>query len=365
MIKHLYVHVPFCKSICYYCDFCHNVYNTDLVNKWLKALKNEIDNVCHDEYETIYIGGGTPNSLSYDELDLLLSYLKPFSHKAIEYTIELNPECFDDKQIELFKKYNINRFSIGVQSTNNTILKSINRKHTYNDIKYVVNTLKSNGFNNISCDLMYSLPNQSLDDIKKSIDDLINLNIPHISIYSLTIEENSVFGKNNVNHLDDDSEADMYEFIVKYLKENNYIQYEVSNFAKDGYMSKHNSAYWDYDDYLGISLGSSSKIGNHRYTTTRSFSKYFESYLNRDEDLLLNKKDLIIENIMMSLRTNKGLYIKNFNDKYNVDFFQLFNEALKKFKNELYIENGYIKVINLAILNYILTYFYIDLENKF
>ena len=365
MIKHLYVHVPFCKSICYYCDFCHNIYNEDLVNKWLDALQNEINNGCKDEYTTIYIGGGTPNSLSYEQLDSLLSMIEPFSNKCIEYTIELNPECFDIRQIELFKKYHINRFSIGLQTTSTSLLKSLNRKHNYNDVYNLVNILRDNGFYNISIDLMYSLPNQRMADLQRTLCSVVlELRAPHISIYSLTIEENSIFGKNGIKNLDVDTEADMYDYIVSFLKENGYIHYEVSNFAKKGYESKHNMGYWDYDDYLGISLSSTSKIGNKRYTNTRSFDKYFESYMNKDEDLNLSLKDLIIENIMMSLRTNKGLCINDFNAKYNIDFNLLFNSSLNKFKDELLYADGYIKVNNLAILNHILTYFYIDLDKN-
>ena len=363
MIKHLYVHVPFCKSICYYCDFCHNIYNVDIVDKWLLALKKEIDNECKDNYETIYIGGGTPNSLQYDELDKLLSLIEPYSHNCLEYTIELNPECFDIKQIELFKKYHINRFSIGLQTSDDNLLKSLNRKHSFDDIKNIINILKENGFNNISLDLMYSLPNQTMSVLNKTLNDVIKLDVPHISIYSLTIEENSVFGKNGINHLDEETEADMYEYIVKFLEEHDYIHYEVSNFSKDGYKSKHNLSYWNYEDYLGVSLSASSKIGNKRFTNTRSFNKYFDSYKTKDEDLILSKKDLIIENVMMSLRTNEGLSLDEFYDKYELDFKMLFKNSLEKFNNDIKCENGRVIVNNMAILNHILSYMYIDLDN--
>lgn len=365
MINHLYVHVPFCKSICYYCDFCHRIYDNQLVNKWLNALSKEIKDVCKDQFKTIYIGGGTPNSLSHEELDRLLSLINPYSSIVEEYTIEINPESFNEKQIELFKKYRINRFSIGLQSSNNNILKTINRKHTYEDVLNVVTSLKKNGFNNISIDLMYSLPNQTIDDLNKTLDDVISLDVPHISIYSLAIEESSVFGKNGITNLDEDTEADMYELIINKLVSNGYEHYEVSNFCKKGYESKHNIGYWDYDDYLGISLSSTSKIKDHRYTTTRNFDSYFDSYKNRDEDLNLTLKDMIIENVMMSLRTNKGLSLIDFKIKYNIDFIDIFKNSLDKFKDDVIIKDNRAVCNNLAILNNILIYFYIDLDTYF
>lgn len=366
MINHLYVHVPFCKSICYYCDFCHNIYNKELITKWLDALQKEIENECKDQYKTIYIGGGTPNSLDYEDLNRLLSIIEPYSKKCAEYTIELNPECFNIKQIELFKKYGIRRFSIGLQTSIPSLLKTINRKHSFEDVYNLVETLRNNDLYNISIDLMYSLPGQTMDGLKNTLEDVVKvLEVPHISIYSLTIEENSVFGKKGINHLDDDIEADMYEYIVSYLKENGYIHYEVSNFAKEGYKSRHNIGYWNYDDYLGVSLSATSKIGNRRYTNTRSFDKYFESYMNKEEELNLTNKDLIIENLMMSLRTDKGLLINDFNNKYSIDFDEIFAKTLDKYKNDFIRKDYRLICNNRAILNTILADFLLELDDKY
>lgn len=365
MINHLYIHVPFCRNICYYCDFCHSVYNKDLVSKWLKQVSKEIIDKCKNQYKTIYIGGGTPNSLDNDELDALLSFIQPYSNQCTEYTIELNPECFNIEQINLFKKYHINRFSIGIESTHDDELKILNRKHSYQDAVNLIKILKNNGFNNISIDLMYSLPNQTMEDLSSMINNILDLDIPHISIYSLTIEDNSVFGKKGIKNLDEEQEGIMYEYIHNKLTSHGYIHYEVSNFSKKGFESKHNFGYWDYDDYLGISLSASSKIGNHRYTTTRSFYKYLDNYSNKDEDLLLSLKDLIIENTMMSLRTNKGISLTDFKFKYNLDFKEIFACALNRFKEDFVYYDDNIVCKNMAILNHILSYFYIDLDNYF
>lgn len=348
-VKHLYVHVPFCNSICSYCDFCRRVYDKNLVNTWLNTIKLEIENKCKDNYETIYIGGGTPTSLSNEELEKLLSYIHAYSNDVIEYTIEANPESLDIDKINIFNKYGINRVSLGVQTSNQDLLKIINRKHSFNDVRNKIELLKENGINNISIDLMYSLPSQTIKILDKTIDDFLSLNIPHVSIYSLTIEENSVFGKKGYKTLDNDLEADMYELIVKRLTDSGYINYEVSNFSKKGYESKHNISYWEYEDFLGISLSASSKIGNRRWTNTDNFDSYFNDYTSKKEDLILTNNDMMFENIMMSLRMEKGLNISEFNSKYNVDILSRFDKAINN--NNLYIKDGFLKAYNLAILN--------------
>ena len=354
-IKHLYIHVPFCNSICYYCDFCHVVYKDDLVDKWLNRLAKEIKDNCFDQYETIYIGGGTPSCLHLKQLRQLLELIKPYTDNVLEYTIEVNPESIDIDKIKLFNEYGINRVSIGIQSSNDEILKSLNRKHTYLDAINCVKLLKENGIDNISVDLMYSLPNQDMNILSDTLKDVLGLNVNHISIYSLTIEENSVFGKKNIKSLDEDIEADMYELIEKTLTENAYIHYEVSNYCIEGYQSKHNLGYWLYDDFLGLSLGASSKINNNRYTNTRSFEKYFNDTDIKEENLILNKKDLMFENIMMSLRTIYGLNIKQFNEKYDVDFIERYKDVLNN--KYLKIVDGNLICTNLELLNSILLEF--------
>ncbi|MDO4940265.1 MAG: radical SAM family heme chaperone HemW [Erysipelotrichaceae bacterium] len=351
-INHLYIHVPFCKTICSYCDFCHRVYNKELVNKWLLQFELEIKNKCHDQYSTIYIGGGTPTCLSNDELEQLLSLIDEYSKNVIEYTIEVNPETIDVDKIKTLVKHKINRISMGVQSSDDELLKLMNRHHNFELVKEKIELLRSYGLNNISVDLMYSLPNQTMDMLKQSLFDIVSLDVPHISIYSLTIEENSVFGKKGFKSLDSDIEADMYEYINTYLTSNNYHQYEVSNYSKIGYESKHNLGYWNYDDFLGLSLAGSSKLGNHRYTNTYSFEEYFNDYNCKSEDLILTLDDMKFENIMMSLRTIYGLNINEFNNKYNCDLILDYHRGISN--SNIYIENGFLKCKNLEILNNVL-----------
>ena len=351
-IKHLYVHVPFCRSICYYCDFCHRIYEESLSDKWLDRLEKEINDTCKDNYETIYIGGGTPTSLKCEQLDRLLQMIYPFTDGVKEYTIEVNPESLDEDKILLFKQYGINRISMGVQSSDDELLKSLNRHHDFETVIEKIELLRKHNLDNISIDLMYSLPGQTIKILNKTLDDVLALNVPHISLYSLTIEENTVFGKKGISNLDEDTEADMYELICRRLKEAGYIHYEISNFCKEGFESKHNLSYWNYEDFLGVSLGAAGKIGNNRYTNTRSFDKYFNEKDIRDEDLNLNNDEMEFENIMMSLRKEDGLNIEEFNHKYNCD---LLNKYKKGISNEnIVIKDGKMICTNREILNRIL-----------
>lgn len=357
MAKHLYLHVPFCTSICYYCDFCHRLYDQKIVSKWLACVKEELDSYhIKDNLETIYVGGGTPSSLSLDELRTLLEYLKPYSHNVVEYTFEANPESLDNDKIKLLSEYHVNRISMGLQAIQDKLLKMMNRKHSFDDVKRAVDNLKALGIDNISLDLMYSLPNQSLDDFKDSLQAVIDLNIPHISLYSLTIEENSAFKKMGYHSLDDEIEADMYEMAVKYLGEKGYIQYEISNFAKNEKYSKHNLGYWRYDDFFGISLGASGKLHHQRYDNTSSFKDYFNhSYKANVIDLSL--KDEMFEEIMMSLRTLEGLDLKRFKERYKHDFLEIYKKPYEKHLNDITIENDFLKVKNLELLNSLLVDF--------
>lgn len=331
----LYIHVPFCDSICAYCDFCRVKSNNILIDKWCHTLKEEIeDRLLEKSYDTIYLGGGTPTCLSIKQLDQLLSLIEPFTQGCTEYTIEANPESLTLDKIKLLSKYSINRISLGVQSTNNNLLKHMNRNHTKQDIQRCISNLKKFGITNISCDCMYSLPNQVIQDIETTLNDLIEMNIPHLSIYSLTIEEHSEYGRKGIQQLDDEIEADMYEFIITYLLENGYKQYEISNFAKPGYESLHNSHYWQYDDFVGLSIGASGKEEHCRYECTKNFEEYFSHQYIKDITKL-STEDEMFEMIMMGLRLSKGLNCLQFYERFN----KTFDEVYEKEKN-IAIEKG-------------------------
>ncbi|MDO5440716.1 MAG: radical SAM family heme chaperone HemW [Erysipelotrichaceae bacterium] len=353
-IKHLYIHVPFCKSICSYCDFCHRVYNKDLSDKWLKRIIKEFKECNDEQYETIYIGGGTPTSLTDQQLEKLFKLIKTHTNKVKEYSIEVNPESLTFNKIKLFNKYGINRVSMGLQSSNDRLLKLMNRHHSFGDVSKACKLLKDNGIDNISLDIMYSIPTQTMNDLIKTIDDALSLKVPHLSLYSLTIEENTVFGKKGYTPLDEEIEADMYEYIIDTLKKNKYEYYEIANFARKGYESKHNLGYWRYEDFRGLGCGSSSKIGSIRYDKTKDINKYINSKDIIETTYKLSKDDKMFENIMMSLRTLEGLDIYKFNKKYNVDILDNYKEAINKNKRNIIIKEGRLIVKNRMILNSIL-----------
>lgn len=358
-IDHLYVHVPFCSSICYYCDFCHRIYDENVADKYLDRVDEDLSKYKDHLFKTVYIGGGTPTSLNDVQFKRLLDILKPFISSSIECTIEANPENLSDHKIALLKEYGINRISIGLQSADAKLLELMNRKHSFEDVKEIVKKLRDAGIDNISIDLMYSLPSQTMELLNDSLDKVLDLDVPHISIYSLTIEENSVFGKRGYKSLDADLEADMYEHIIAKLKNYGYRHYEISNFAKDGKLSKHNLGYWDYDDFLGIGPGSSSKIGNVRYTTTRNIKNYLDKVDLYDEYLELDVDDLKFENIMMSLRTDSGLDVNEFNNRYHCDFLKDFKKEMEM-DDLLKVKGGRVVCTNINILNDVLLRFLND-----
>lgn len=335
MAEHLYLHVPFCKSICYYCDFCHVAYNEKTADRWLNALEEEFSlRTFSKNLKTIYIGGGTPSSLDEERLERVLRLLVPYQSKVEEYTIEVNPETLTKEKAALFAKYGINRISMGLQTSNDKLLSAIGRRHTFADVKEAMRLLHDAGITNISLDIMYGLPGQDLVSVKKSVKDAIDLNPKHISLYSLTIEENSVFGKRGVQPCDSDLEADMYDWIVETLPQYGYRQYEISNFALPGYESLHNKAYWYYKDFYGVSCGASGKEEHKRYDNTANIMAYCDDPLLKDE-IVLTKEDEAFEMIMMSLRLVEGLDLKRYEQLTGESFDVHYGE-----KSALLMEEG-------------------------
>ncbi|MEE8807289.1 MAG: radical SAM family heme chaperone HemW [Lactimicrobium sp.] len=345
MAESLYVHVPFCTSICYYCDFAHVVYQKDLVRKWLDALAFQLHHTAiNPKLKTIYVGGGTPGCLDADELETLLQMLDPYRRYVQEYTLECNPESVTAEKAALLVKHGINRVSMGMQSADDRLLTAIGRRHTFADTKNAVSILKQAGIHNISLDLMYSLPQQTMADLQDSIAKAIGLQPTHLSLYSLTIEKNTVFGRKGITPLDEDTEADMYEYICRELPRYGYRQYEISNFCLDGCESKHNLAYWHYDDFYGISCGASGKEGLLRYDNEKNLMRYLQNPLQRHE-IPLSRQDAQFEMIMMSLRLKQGLdlsaYQRRFHHAYEEDY-GLKTEALIK-RGWLEEKDGYVR----------------------
>ena len=326
--------MPFCRSICSYCDFTHQAYRENTADAWLKALAYEIGETdIPDDLKTCYIGGGTPTSLTNGQLETLLSLLDPFVKETEEYTIEINPETLDNDKAKILARHGINRASIGLETGNEALLKKLGRRHTCNDVRNTVRILKEHGIDNISLDLMYSLPDQTMQDLQDTIDFALRLEPKHLSLYPLTIEENTVFGRTGVKPLDEDMEADMYEYICNRLPKEGYAQYEISNFAKEGYESKHNLVYWHYEDFIGLSAGASGKVMHCRYDNAQSLKEYLEDPLMK-EYIPLDKEDEMFETVMMGLRLVEGISLSDFEGRYACTFTEAFGDKADKLLEE-------------------------------
>ena len=344
-MKSCYIHIPFCNKICSYCDFCKLYYNKELVNKYLSSLEKEIKEIYKEEVlETIYIGGGTPSSLSIDELEKLFKILSILNKdKNIEYTIENNFDSITKEKLQLYKKYGINRLSFGIETTNKDYLNLLNRSLSKDKVKEIINYSKEIGINNINVDLIYALPNESIIDLEKDIDFILSLNIPHISTYSLIIEDNTILKINNYKNISEDLDSEMYNYICKRLKDNNYIHYEISNFSKEGYYSKHNLCYWNNKEYYGFGLGSSSYINNKRITNTRSITNYLkEDFIKEEEIIDINSK--IEYEVILNLRKKEGIDLISFKDKYKKDLLSIYNYEELVNNNFLILKNNHLYI---------------------
>ncbi len=359
MTTSMYIHIPFCSHICSYCDFCKRFYNEKECSNYLDSLSKEIkDNYKGEKIKTIYIGGGTPSSLSINNLTKLFNILKDIElDNDYEFTIEVNPENIDEEKLKLFKSNRVNRISIGIESTNDVFLKYLNRKHDFKMVKDIINLIKQY-FININVDLIYAIPNETINDLKNDLDNIIDLDINHVSTYSLIINENTVLGINKTNYIDNDLDREMYDYICNYLKEHHFNHYEISNFSKNGYESRHNLVYWHNENYYGFGLGASGYINNIRYDNTKSLSSYLKGnyLLNREE---LNKEDIMSYHLILGFRLIKGINKKVFYNKYNVELIDMYN--IKDLINKGYLiddgENIKIKYDMIYVENKILENF--------
>ncbi|MDD3048634.1 MAG: radical SAM family heme chaperone HemW [Bacilli bacterium] len=357
----IYIHIPFCNTICSYCDFCKMYYKKEWVSDYLKALKEEIKSSYNGEkVRTLYIGGGTPSALSVDELNILFDIIKIFDLSSLEeFTIEANVENLNKEKMKLFLLNNVNRLSIGIQSFNIDNLKFLNRNYNEKDINNIIKDAREVGFKNINVDLIYGLPNQTIDNLKEDLNKFLNLKTEHISLYSLIIEEHTKLYIDKIKDIDEDLNYEMYEYINNTLKNNNYNHYEVSNYCKEGYESKHNLTYWHNEEYYGFGLGASSYYKGRRYSNTQSLNKY----LNKDyiyEDNRLSKKEIMQNEMILGLRTIKGVNKKDFYKKYNLYIEDVFDIKDLIKKGLLEDNNEYIKILedklfisNEVLLNFI------------
>jgi len=317
----LYIHFPFCKQKCYYCDFKSFANKETYVESYINALCKEIEmyHYLNEKYEisSIYLGGGTPSYIDSKNIIKVLSIVREnynIAHNS-EITIEINPGTLNKEKLQDYYSSGINRISFGVQSTNDEILKRIGRIHSYKEFVENYKLAREIGFNNISVDLIFGLPEQNIEIWNKTLEDIIKLNPEHISAYSLKIEEGTPFyamqSKGSLELPSEEIEREMYYLLKERLKKNGYEQYEISNFSKSGYESKHNIAYWERQDYLGVGSNSASCIENKRFSNEENLEKYIE-IINKNElpvvyEEELNEEDIFMEEIILGLRMLKGI----------------------------------------------------------
>lgn len=339
MIESVYIHIPFCNNICSYCDFCKLFYKEQLVDNYLISLKQEINNIYKgDRIKTIYIGGGTPSSLSIEQLTKLFDILKIFNlDKNYEFTIECNFDSVNIEKLNLFKNNGINRISFGLESTIKKNLKLLERDFSKDKVIYIINQCKTMNLNNINIDLMYAIPNENMEDLKNDIDFILSLDVPHISTYSLILEEHTKLFLSKTDYISEDLDFKMYDFICNKLK-TKYIHYEISNFSKEGYESKHNLCYWMNREYYGFGLGASSYINSKRINNTRSITNYLKNKIIYNFEKL-NISDKMSYEMILGLRTKKGINKKLFYNKYKHDIKDVFN-INELIENKLLIDNG-------------------------
>ena len=356
----LYIHIPFCVTKCKYCDF--NSFKIDLNEKIkylnylgeeMKLYKEEIKN---REIDSVFVGGGTPSILNENEINILFEKIKEnFNIKSnAEITMECNPGTLTLNKLKVMKKSGVNRLSIGLQAVQNHHLKYIGRIHTFEEFEKNYHDAKQMGFDNINIDLMYALPNQSREDWMVSLEKVVKLNPTHISAYSLILEENTelfkMYERDEFNLLDENTDIEMYEYTINYLKSHGYNQYEISNYAKDNFECKHNVLYWKCEEYVGIGASASGYFNGIRYNNICELDNYEKMILEGEKPIeweeKLSIKDEIEESIFLGLRMNEGIQISDFKEKYNFDFEKEYkNEIEKLSKMELIeIDNNRMKL---------------------
>ena len=351
----LYIHIPFCVSKCKYCDFNSFKLNLNDKIKYLNALNKEMElykeEIKGKSIDSIFIGGGTPSILTKEEIAILFENIKNnFKIKEnAEITMECNPGTLTLEKLKVMKECGVNRLSMGLQAVQNHHLKYIGRIHTFEEFEKNYYEAKKVGFENINIDLMYALPNQTKEDWKESLEKVVSLNPTHISAYSLILEENTelfnMYERKEFKLLDEDTDIEMYEYTINYLKSNGYNQYEISNYAKENFECKHNILYWKCEEYVGLGVSASGYLNEIRYNNVCELERYEEIILDGKKPIEWEEnvsiKDKIEETIFLGLRMNEGVRIDDFKEKYDFDFNKEYKNEIEKLSKLKLIEiNG-------------------------
>ena len=349
----LYIHIPFCKKKCLYCDF--NSYEIHDEDKYIDALCKEIGIYMGKyKFKTVFFGGGTPTLIKWQNIKKIMNVIKPNIKKNAEITIECNPETVNVTTMDMYRKMGINRLSIGLQATQDELLETVGRIHNFGDFLNCYDLARSRGFQNINIDLMFSLPGQDILMWQETLEKVCSLKPEHISCYSLIVGETtplfSLIKSGDLVIPDEDTDREMYHLAENVLSDYGYKQYEISNFSKEGYKCLHNLIYWENEEYLGVGAGSHSKLEQRRFWNIKGVKDYIalmdggDSAMSGFEDI--GTEEDMWETIILNLRLNEGLNISKFNRIYKKDF----NSLYGKIVTELLKEGLIIKYENNIVL---------------
>ncbi|PEQ96683.1 coproporphyrinogen III oxidase [Bacillus sp. AFS006103] len=352
MIKSAYLHIPFCEHICHYCDFNKVFLKGQPVDEYLKALDQEIQMTVNQfpagNLETIFVGGGTPTSLNEQQLYRFCDSINRNLPKSetMEFTFEANPGDLTKEKLEILKDAGVNRLSLGVQTFNEELLKKIGRVHKAKDVYQTIDNAKKIGFENISIDLIFSLPTQTIRDFKESLTEAFSLDITHYSAYSLIIEPKTVFynllKKGKLPTPGEDVEAAMYELLMEEMEKHGFSQYEISNFSKPGFESRHNLTYWNNESYYGFGAGAHSYLNGVRRSNTGPLKRYMDQIISGELPVIdehqTTKVEQMEEEMFLGLRKTRGVSVPHFMGKFAVDPQQLFQREIAELTNKQWLE---------------------------
>ncbi|WP_251866364.1 radical SAM family heme chaperone HemW [Enterococcus malodoratus] len=342
-----YVHIPFCEHICYYCDFNKVFLEGQPVGEYIEALlkearlsliKNPVKNM-----ETLYVGGGTPTSLNASQLDRLLSGLREIlPYNEGEFTVEANPGDLSGEKLDVMKNYGVNRLSMGVQTFDDRLLKKIGRKHTAKDVYDTVRLLEEKDFSNVTIDLIYALPGQSLESFRDTVERALALDLPHYALYSLILENQTMFmnwvRRGKMQLPEQELEAQMYAETIEAMEKAGRMQYEISNFAKPGFESQHNLVYWNNQNYFGLGAGASGYLENRRYKNRGPIQHYMRALTDNQLPILeeerLSQKEQIEEEMFLGLRKISGVDKTVFESRFDQKLTDVYGDVIEKLKQQ-------------------------------
>ncbi|WP_409301779.1 radical SAM family heme chaperone HemW [Peribacillus sp. SCS-155] len=360
MIKSAYIHIPFCEHICHYCDFNKVFLKGQPVDEYLQMLEKEMQLAMQLHrpmvMDTVFVGGGTPTSLNADQLQTLTGSIRktlPLS-EDVEYTFEANPGDLSEEKLSVLYNAGVNRLSFGVQSFNDELLKRIGRTHKAADVYETIEKAYKIGFQNVSIDIIYGLPGQTMEDFEDTLSKALDLQLPHYSGYSLIVEPKTVFynlmQKGKLNLPPQDLEAAMYERLMERMTQSGHVQYEISNFSKPGYESKHNITYWNNEEYFGFGAGAHGYVDGRRVSNHGPLKKYMapvaQGLMPHIEEHQVTREEKMEEELFLGLRKTKGVSLEGFKNKFFVEMTDIFRQAITEQmeKGLLVMEDGYVRL---------------------